>query len=52
MAYYSFTGEGGTRWAGLTMCVAFLGVIPVIICFLFLQKYIIRSIALSGLKGE
>lgn len=52
MAYYSFTGEGGTRWAGLTMCVAFLGVIPVIIVFLFLQKYIIRSIALSGLKGE
>jgi len=52
MAYYAFTGEGGTRWAGLTMCVAFLGVIPVIICFLFLQKYIIRSIALSGLKGE
>jgi len=52
MAYYSFTGEGGTRWAGLTMSVAFLGVIPVIIVFLFLQKYIIRSIALSGLKGE
>jgi multiple sugar transport system permease protein len=52
MAYYSFTGEGGTRWAGLTMSVAFLGVIPVIVVFLFLQKYIIRSIALSGLKGE
>jgi multiple sugar transport system permease protein len=52
MSYYSFTGEGGTRWAGLTMCVAFLGVIPVIIAYLFLQKYIIRSVALSGLKGE
>jgi multiple sugar transport system permease protein len=52
MSYYSFTGEGGTRWAGLTMCVAFLGVIPAIIAYLFLQKYIIRSVALSGLKGE
>lgn len=48
----SFSGEGGTRAAGLTMCVAFLGIVPVIIVFLFLQKYIIRSIALSGLKGE
>lgn len=48
----SFSGEGGTRAPGLTMCVAFLGIIPVILVFLFLQKYIIRSIALSGLKGE
>lgn len=48
----SFSGEGGTRAPGLTMCVAFLGIIPVIVVFLFFQKYIIRSIALSGLKGE
>ena len=48
----SFSSEGGTRIAGLTMAVAFLGIIPVIAVFLFFQKYIIRSIALSGIKGE
>ena len=48
----AFSYEGGTRMAGSTMCVAFLGVMPVLIVFLLLQKYIIQSIALSGLKGE
>ncbi len=48
----SFSTEGGTRMAGSTMAVAFLGVVPVLIVFLFLQKYIIQSIALSGVKGE
>ncbi len=42
----------GTRMAGSTMTVAFLGIIPVVIVFLILQKYIIQSIALSGVKGE
>ncbi|NLK28139.1 MAG: carbohydrate ABC transporter permease [Clostridiales bacterium] len=46
----AFSYEGGTRMAGSTMCVAFLGIIPVLIVFLFLQKYIIQSIALSGIK--
>lgn len=48
----AFSYEGGTRMAGSTMCVAFLGIIPVLIVFLVLQKYIIQSIALSGTKGE
>lgn len=47
-----FSYESGIRLAGSTMAVAFLGIIPVLIVFLFLQKYIIQSIALSGLKGE
>ncbi|MDR0390102.1 MAG: carbohydrate ABC transporter permease [Spirochaetaceae bacterium] len=47
-----FIHENGVRLAGSTMTVAFLGIIPVLIVFLFLQKYIIQSIALSGLKGE
>ena len=29
-----------------------MGIIPVLIVFLLLQKYIIQSIALSGVKGE
>jgi multiple sugar transport system permease protein len=48
----AFSYESGVRLAGSTMAVAFLGIIPVLIVFLFLQKYIIQSIALSGLKGE
>lgn len=48
----AYSYEGGTRMAGTTMAVAFLGIIPVLIVFLFLQKYIIQSIALSGTKGE
>lgn len=48
----AFSYEGGTRMAGSTMTVAFMGIIPVVIVFLILQKYIIRSIALSGMKGE
>lgn len=48
----SFSNEGGTRLAGSTMAAAFLGIIPVVIVFLFMQKYIIQSIALTGLKGE
>jgi multiple sugar transport system permease protein len=47
-----FVHENGVRLAGSTMAVAFLGIIPVLVVFLFLQKYIIQSIALSGLKGE
>jgi multiple sugar transport system permease protein len=48
----AYSYEGGTRMAGSTMCVAFLGIIPVLAVFLLLQKYIIQSIALSGVKGE
>ncbi len=48
----SFSTEGGTRMAGSTMAVAFLGIVPVLLVFLFLQKFIIQSIALSGVKGE
>lgn len=48
----SFSGADGMRLAGSTMCVAFLGIIPVLLVFLAMQKYIIESIALSGVKGE
>jgi len=48
----SFSLENGTRLAGMTMALAAMSVLPIIIAFLFLQRYIIQSIALSGLKGE
>lgn len=48
----SFSMENATRTMGTTMAVAFVAIIPVVIIFLFLQKYVIRSIATSGIKGE
>ncbi|GGH85955.1 multiple sugar transport system permease protein [Pullulanibacillus pueri] len=46
----SFTQENGTSLGGLTMALATVSVIPIIILYLFLQRFIIQSIALSGLK--
>lgn len=46
------TQDSGQYLAGLTMATATLSIIPIIIVFLALQKYIIESIALSGIKGE
>lgn len=48
----SFSSENGTRLMGVTMATAAMSILPIVLVFLFLQKYIIRSIALSGLKGE
>lgn len=48
----SFSSENGNRLVGVTMATAAMSILPVVLVFLFLQKYIIRSIALSGLKGE
>ncbi|MCM2675307.1 carbohydrate ABC transporter permease [Alkalicoccobacillus plakortidis] len=46
----SFSLENGTALAGMTMALATMSVLPIIIAFLFLQRYIIQSIALSGIK--
>lgn len=46
------TQDSGQYLAGLTMSTATLSIIPIILVFLALQKYIIESIALSGIKGE
>lgn len=48
----SFSTENGGRLAGVTMALAAMSILPMLLVFLFFQKYIIRSIALSGLKGE
>ncbi|MDM5340375.1 carbohydrate ABC transporter permease [Fictibacillus enclensis] len=48
----SFSLENGTSLGGLTMALATMSVLPIVILYLFLQKYIIQSIALSGVKGE
>src|SRR5699024_5067237 len=48
----SLSLENGTSLGGLTMALAAASVLPIIILYLFLQRYIIQSIALSGVKGE
>jgi len=48
----SFSLENGSSLGGLTMALATVSVLPIVIVYLFLQKYIIQSIALSGVKGE
>ncbi|MBS4176149.1 carbohydrate ABC transporter permease [Lederbergia citrea] len=48
----SFSLENGTSLGGLTMALATVSILPIVIVYLFLQRYIIQSIALSGVKGE
>ncbi|WP_281890832.1 carbohydrate ABC transporter permease [Paenibacillus sp. YYML68] len=48
----NFSAENGARLAGITMGLATTSILPILLVFLFFQKYIIRSVALSGLKGE
>ena len=47
-----FSMEDGTTYAGLSMGLSAMSILPVVVVFLFLQKYIIQSVALSGIKGE
>jgi len=47
-----FSLEDGANYAGLSMSLSAASIIPIIIVFLFFQKYIIQSVALSGIKGE
>ncbi|AGY81114.1 sugar ABC transporter permease [Carnobacterium inhibens subsp. gilichinskyi] len=46
----AFTTEAGTQYE-LLMAAATIVVIPMVIVYLFLQKYIIMGISKSGLKG-
>lgn len=44
--------EAANTYVGRTMAIACLSIIPIVAVFLLLQKYIIQSVALSGIKGE
>ena len=46
----SFDQETGTRWAEL-MAGSVMVTIPVILIFLFLQRFLTQGIVTSGLKG-
>ena len=48
----SFSLENGTSLGGLTMALATVSILPIVVLYLFLQRYVIQSIAVSGVKGE
>ena len=43
-------GQYSTAW-NLVMAGATVSVIPILIVYVFAQRYVIRGVALSGLKG-
>ncbi|CAN5665556.1 carbohydrate ABC transporter permease [soil metagenome] len=49
VALSSFVTQHGTDY-GLVMAGASLAVIPVLVIFIFLQRYVVQGVALSGLK--
>src|SRR5699024_3595468 len=46
----SFSLENETSLGGLTMALGEASILPIVILYLCLQRYIIHSIALSGVK--
>jgi multiple sugar transport system permease protein len=46
----SFSGEYTTEWE-LIMTGAAVATIPTLLVFLIFQKYIVRGVMLTGLKG-
>ncbi|MFP3126564.1 carbohydrate ABC transporter permease [Ectobacillus funiculus] len=47
---YKFVGEFSTRW-DMVFAGSFVSIIPVLIIFLFLQKYFIKGVASGATKG-
>jgi raffinose/stachyose/melibiose transport system permease protein len=47
---YSFVGERGARW-NMIFALILVSIIPIILIFIFFQKYIIKSYVAGGLKG-
>jgi multiple sugar transport system permease protein len=45
-----FNAQRGVQYFGPRMAVATLSALPLVIMFLFLQKYIVASVAMSGIK--
>ncbi len=44
------SGSNGTTHAGTAVAVSMLSIIPLAIVFIFMQRYIVQSIAFSGVK--
>jgi multiple sugar transport system permease protein len=46
----SFTGEHGSAWE-LIMAASVVAVLPTLILFFSLQRFIVASVKMTGLKG-
>ncbi len=46
----SYSLQNSSGYMGTTMAVAFLAIIPIVIVYCFIQKYVVQSIATSGMK--
>ena len=51
MALTQYTDIDGTPFFSLQMAATTLSIIPVVVLFLFAQRYIVEGIARSGIKG-
>jgi multiple sugar transport system permease protein len=47
----AIAGRGQGIYVGVALATAVMAILPVIVLYLFLQRYIVRGIATSGLKG-
>jgi multiple sugar transport system permease protein len=50
VAIATFTTEVQTQW-GLTFAASTLATLPIIVLFIFLQRYYVRGVVMSGMKG-
>ncbi|MDI9546763.1 MAG: carbohydrate ABC transporter permease [Chloroflexota bacterium] len=46
----TFNQESGTRWAEM-MAASVMATVPVLLLFLFLQRFLVQGLATTGLKG-
>jgi multiple sugar transport system permease protein len=45
------TGRSQGIYTGVALATSAIAILPIMILYLFLQRYIIRGIMLTGLKG-
>ena len=50
LGLYAFRAQRANEW-GLTMMGSLLTTIPLILVFLFTQRYFLRGVAMTGIKG-
>jgi len=47
----ALAGKSSGVYTGVALATAVMAILPVIVAYLFLQRYVIRSVISSGVKG-
>jgi multiple sugar transport system permease protein len=47
----ALAGKSSGVYVGVALATAVMAILPVIVAYLFLQRYVIRSVVSSGVKG-